>query len=196
MHRTMDAREALYNFFHKHGLYKEVGRYNTSPQLAMRYNSMYLLQDTSEALNVHLSLGFNSNPFLAYIEIWGVLQATTIHQYSITELLRSFGFPISSRWYSSGAALELQELRDTVCGHPARKDRKNAEKTVLRSFLGRKFGDYESLTYELHNEHSNKISHPTVNLKALIQAYDCQAAEVLGQLQKWLEKERKAGSLI
>ena len=46
---------------------------------------MYLIQDTGELVQSHMKHGFSSDPWLAYIEFWGVMQAIFIQQDAINE---------------------------------------------------------------------------------------------------------------
>ncbi len=38
---------------------------------AAYYTSMFLIQDTAEAIYVHMARGFSPDPMMAYIEFWG-----------------------------------------------------------------------------------------------------------------------------
>jgi hypothetical protein len=148
------------------------------------YTSKFLIQDTAEAVDLHMETGFSSNALAAYIEFWGVMQALVIQQDAITELHKSiFGSPPvlqkPSSWF------DVRELRNRCAGHPAKANNKGA---TLRSFMGRTFGQYTCIQYEQYNSATEQTTHPTFDLKSLIHSYDAQAASVpstlLGEIKK------------
>ena len=139
------------------------------------YTSKYLIQDTGEAVWSHMRAGFSRNPMVAYIEFWGVMQALFIQQDAICEIHRAiFGkvpnLPKPSAWH------DLRDLRNRSAGHPAKKDGK---KGTLRSFMGRMPIYYERIVYEQYDSASRKITHPNIDLRAMIRSYDAQAADIL-----------------
>jgi hypothetical protein len=145
------------------------------------YTSMYLIQDTTEALQAHRIRGFSSDPLEAYIEVWGVLQALYIQQDAIAELYRS----IADRRLNTSSITswkELRGLRNTCAGHPARKDRPTSQ-PVTRTFLGRHLGTYSAFQYEQWKS-PDEISHPTIDLGALIDDYETEATGVMQKIHK------------
>ena len=108
VNRILSVRSAIYDQF-----------YNSSsalPALSQRaddyaayYTSMYLIQDTGEAVQKHMSNDFSSDPWEAYLEFWGVMQAIIIQQDAISELHRVVvgGLPTNK----SGSS--WSQLRDT-----------------------------------------------------------------------------------
>lgn len=64
---------------------------------------------------------------------------------------------------------ELRTLRNICAGHPVRKDRPKGS-TLMRAFMGRSFGGYDSFTYERWEEDVG-ISHPQVKLGVLLDNY-------------------------
>jgi len=140
---------------------------------AAYYTSMYLVQDTAEALYAHMAQGFSSNPMTAYIEFWGVMQATFIQQDAISELhLAIVGSKLvvgkSTPWQ------QLREARNLCAGHPA-----NKANGAQRTFMGRSFGNYKAIKYEMYDVKMRTTSHPSFNLSAIIEAYDTQAGAIL-----------------
>ena len=139
------------------------------------YTGKYLIQDTAESISAHMSAGFSKNPYAAYIEFWGVMQALIIQQDAIVELHKSIcGIgPVLAKpspWYA------LRELRNRCAGHPANK---SVNGSTLRSFMGRTFGCYEEIVYEQYDAATAKTTHPKINLRKLIDEYDGQAASIL-----------------
>src|SRR5690606_15984042 len=146
--------------------------------------SMYLLQDTTESLMVHRSKGFSSDPFEAYIEFWGVMQALFIQQDSISELYEAvIGSALDARNLASWQ--ELRKLRNVCAGHPAKKDRPNAS-SLSRTFMGRSFGNYSAIGYEQWQRGSS-ISHPVVDLGALIDRYTTEAESRLAAVVQFMK---------
>ena len=152
------------------------------------YTSMYLIQDTSEALQAHRARGFSEYPLIAYIEIWGVLQAIVIQQDAIAELYRSAsGSELDTGSFKKWR--EIRELRNICAGHPARKDRPHS-KPLVRTFMGRSFGGYSQLQFEQWQSPAIN-SYPAVNLGVLINQYENEAGQVMAETydrmkQQWL----------
>ncbi len=188
MQRIATSRDEIYNYFHGSGSCQKFFFAATQEErYAAYYTSMYLLQDTTESLMAHRAKGFSSDPFEAYIEFWGMMQALFIQQDSISELYEAVtGDPLKTSNFSSWQS--LRTLRNTCAGHPAKKDRPKTS-PLTRTFMGRRFGNYSAVIYEQWQS-GGSISHPTVALSALI---DCYATEAESQLaiilqsmkQKW-----------
>jgi hypothetical protein len=147
----------------------------TDDAYAAFYTSKYLIQDTAEAIFAHLDRGFSKDPMAAYLEFWGVMQAIFIQQDAICELYESvFGKKAATHGLNAWAT--LRDLRNRCAGHPANKTIGGGS---LRSFMGRGFGPYERITYEQYDSSTRTRTHPTFNLKALINSYDAEAARLL-----------------
>ncbi len=84
---------------------------------AAYYTAMYLIQDTGEAIYTHARQGFAASSMAAYIEFWGVMQATQIQQDAIVELHRTIVGP-QPRLSKAGME-EARDFRNLVAGHPA-----------------------------------------------------------------------------
>ena len=154
---------------------------------AAYYNSMFLIQDTTDAIFTHMNKGFSRESSIAYIEIWGVMQAIQIQQDAIVELYSAVvgGAPalnIGPGW------IALRDLRNLLAGHPAR--RTHRIQGTQRAFMGRRFGTYDRLTYELWDSFAASLpqpagkvfrgtSFPTVNLRQMIIDYADEAAAAL-----------------
>jgi hypothetical protein len=142
------------------------------------YNSMYLLQDSTESLSSHRQKGFSKDPLLAYLEFWGVMQAAIIQQDSIRELfLVITGDELDARKQRLTAWPKVRELRNICAGHPA-KSGERINRPLARSFMGRGFGDYAKMAYEKWEDGAG-TSHPRVNLGALLDEYADEAEEQL-----------------
>ncbi len=188
MQRLSTRRDEIYNYFHGSASCQQFFFAAAQEErYAAYYTSMYLLQDTIESLMVHRSKGFSSDAFEAYIEFWGVMQALFIQQDSISELYEAvLGSVPNTHNLASWQA--LRTLRNTCAGHPAKKNRPKTS-PLSRTFIGRSFGNYSAVTYEQWQS-GGSLSHPVVDLGALIDSYaseaESQLAAVLQSLrQQW-----------
>lgn len=184
MQKISKARNEIADYWHKS--LNSKSPFSGDDEFTAFYTSKFLIQDTSESISSHMHRGFSPDPMFAYLEFWGVMQALIIQQDAVYEMhLSLIGQPpkvaIQSAWS------QIRDLRNKCAGHPAKK---RASGSHYRTFMGRKFGDYTSLTYEQYDSASQKRTHPSVNLKKLIEEYDTQAAtyllDVLNELKKKL----------
>jgi hypothetical protein len=177
MKAILERRQAIYDYFQNNSECKKYFYDGTHKiEYVTYYNSMYLLQDSTESLFYHRNAGFSTNPHNAYLEFWGVMQAVIIQQDAIAEIFnvltrRLLGFKTLTSWE------EARSLRNICAGHPVKKDRPKTE-PLTRSFMSRNFGGYGSITYEQWQEGVG-ISHPQVRLGALLDAYSIEAEEQL-----------------
>ncbi len=191
MDKFLSIREQIYNHFHgsptgQAFFFKDENR----DCYAAYYTSMYLLQDTGEALCQHRQQGFSKVPLHAYIEFWGVMQAILIQQDAIRELFKAIigtelKLGIDSAWY------KIRNLRNQSVGHPAKRDKKGL---LTRTFMGRNFGSYSAVTMEEWNADTGIISHPRYNLAIMLDDYEKEAVGYLQQIldtiqEKWPMKE-------
>jgi hypothetical protein len=138
------------------------------------YNSMYLLQDSTESLLAHRQLGFSAQPLSAYLEFWGIMQALIIQQDALCEL-HEVVLGSRANTLALVAWNELRELRNLCAGHPAKKTHRSP---LNRTFMGRNFGSYSDFTYERWEKGAG-ISHPHIALGSLIDRYAAEAASLL-----------------
>ncbi len=185
MQQVATRRDEIYNYFHgSNSCQQFFFAAAQEERYAAYYTSMYLLQDTTESLVAHRSKGFSSDPFEAYIEFWGVMQAIFIQQDSLSELYEAvIGAALDARSLTSWQA--LRNLRNTCAGHPAKKERPMSS-PLSRTFMGRSFGNYSAVTYEQWQS-GRGVSHPVVDIGALIDSY---AAEAESQLALVLHSMR------
>jgi len=186
MQRVATRRDEIYNYFHGSASCQRFFFASAQEErYAAYYTSMYLLQDTTESLMVHRRKGFSSDPFEAYIEFWGVTQALFIQQDSISELHEAVtGSALDTRSMASWQS--LRTLRNTCAGHPAKKDLPKTS-PLSRTLMGRGFGNYSGVTYEQWQS-GRSISHPAVDLGALIDSY---ATEAESQLAATLQSMKR-----
>jgi hypothetical protein len=145
---------------------------------------MYLLQDSTESLWKHRETGFNADELLAYIEIWGVLQAIIIQQDAIAAIYKELtakelNVPQGTKW------MEIRNVRNLYSGHPVNKgEQKNnkKEKNIERSFMGRDFGGYDELTVEVWNKKKGKTEFRKIKLGELIDDYASEANQYLQEI--------------
>ena len=178
MENVWNRREEIYNYFHAN---QGCQNYFSDPahedEHVAYYNSMYLLQDSTESMWCHRRQGFASDPHQAYLEFWGLMQAAIIQQDSIIEIFEVItGTEFDSKSLVSWS--EIRNLRNICAGHPAKRDR---PKPLTRSFMGRNFGGYESLKYERW-EKGVGTTYPNVKLAALLDAYAVEAEAKLGEI--------------
>ncbi|NPT41248.1 hypothetical protein GNZ12_07940 [Paraburkholderia sp. 1N] len=180
MKTIAQRRNEIYDYFHASSACQAFFYASGSEDdYAAYYTSMYLLQDSTECLLAHRVRGFPlDEPLQAYLEFWGVLQAVIIQQDAIAELSRvvlkqAFTAKHLTAWQV------LRDLRNECAGHPAKKDRPRP--TVVRSFMGRGFGDYRSIKYERWEKGSGR-TYPTVALGQLIDDYSIEAGSQLASV--------------
>lgn len=87
MDQILAARLKIYDQFHGSAAGTEhFFKDEHAGAYAAYYTAMYLIQDTGESVWAHMKRGFSSDPHIAYIEFWGVMQAIFIQQDAISEL--------------------------------------------------------------------------------------------------------------
>jgi hypothetical protein len=180
MNRVADRRAEIYDYFQTNAACQKYF-YNAAhkDKYAAYCNSMYLLQDSTEALIRHRGNGFSHDPLIAYLEFWGVMQAAIIQQDSIVELYLVVVGCERCPQKKGSAWAEVRELRNICAGHPARRDRPKAQ-GLTRTFMGRNFGDYGRITYEQWRR--GDVSHPSVGLGKLLDDYALEAEEALADV--------------
>lgn len=180
MDTVLDRRGEIYDYFHANqACQKHFFDGTHEAEYVAYYNSMYLLQDSTESLWSHRRRGFSDDPHQAYLELWGVFQAVIIQQDSIAEI---FEVMTGSELKRKGLTtwVELRHLRNVCAGHPAKRDRPKSV-PLTRSFLGRMFGGYGTLKYEQW-EPGVGTTHPQVRLGELLDSYAVEAERVLSRV--------------
>jgi hypothetical protein len=137
---------------------------------AAYYNSMFLIADTGESVAAHMKRDFSADPLSAYIEFWGVMQAIFIQQDAICELHKVV---VGSKPQFGTSWACIRDIRNICAGHPANRS------ATQRTFMGRNFGNYARIQYELWDAATNQRTNPTFNLETKIKAYDAEAATIL-----------------
>src|SRR6056297_1133507 len=90
MRTVGDIREVIYDYFqNSQRKSQQFCGFFSEDDYAAYYTSMYLIQDTDEALWVHRDSGFCQDALRAYLEYWGLMQAVIIQQDAICELFRA-----------------------------------------------------------------------------------------------------------
>ena len=162
-------------------------RFASDDKFATFYTSKFLIQDTSGAVSSHMQTGFSisTNSMAAYIEFWGVMQALIIQQDAICELHGAV-CGIAPILAKPSAWFDLRELRNRCAGHPAKKSVKGS---TLRSFMVRTSICYERMMYEQYDSATESSTHPTVDLRAMINSYDTQAGGVLSAVLSEMKRK-------
>ena len=128
------------------------------------------IQDTGEALLAHRQVGFNTDSSRRYIEYYGVLQAVYMQQDSIGALHKIFDPKQKLEFCNYPAWKELRDLRNDTAGHPVGRLKR----------LNRYSISYNSVNYQwLPNEDISSWESICVNLAALLDSYDIEAAGIL-----------------
>ncbi|MFZ0496078.1 MAG: hypothetical protein WBE80_00615 [Methylocella sp.] len=174
MDKIMEIRELIYNVFHSSEV---VYTHFRGDNYARYYTSMYLIADTSEAVWTHMHGGFSRDPMRAYIEFWGVMQAVAIQQDAICELHKAVVGSRPDKDQIGPAWKDLKEKRNLCAGHPAH--RSHGVPAPQRTFMGRSFGDYNGIKFELWDAHTKEITHPVFDLRKMIEDYDLEASAIL-----------------
>lgn len=177
MEHLLKVQSEIYNQFHaspageKH-FYQPVN----ADAYAAYYTSMYLIQDTGETVWDHMGRGFSTDPMRAYLEFWGVMQAIEIQQDAIFEIHQAVvGSAPTIQPESSWSS--LRNIRHLCAGHPA--NRPHGVSAPQRTFMGRSFGGYEEIQYEMWDAATGTSTHPVFNLRKMITDYDLEAKQVL-----------------
>jgi hypothetical protein len=177
MQNVLQAQSNIYDQFHGSSALSSNGL--QGDDFAAYNNSMYLVQDTGEAVARHMAGDFSDDPLSAYLEFWGVMQAIIIQQDAISELHRVVVGTLPT--IQSGSAwAKLRNTRNLCAGHPA--NRAHGLPAPQRTFMGRSFGKYNKVTYELWDANTQARTHPTFDLRLLINNYDNEASLVLGNV--------------
>jgi hypothetical protein len=181
MDQILAVRSNIYDQFHGSNAGPDhFFKIENAEAYAAYYTAMYLIQDTGESVELHMKRGFSSDPWFAYIEFWGVMQAIFIQQDAIREIyeavLRSkLQITKQSEWS------KIRDVRNLCAGHPAK--RTIGVPATQRTFMGRHFGSYNRITYELWDARApDRPSHPTFDLCKMIKAYDAEGATILSEV--------------
>jgi hypothetical protein len=174
MQQLLKSRSAIYDRFHSSSASTALA----GDDFAAYYTSMFLIQDTGEAVCAHLQVGFSDDPMRAYIEFWGVMQAIFIQQDAVGELHlvvvgKKLGPPRDSAW------MKLRDIRNACAGHPA--SRKVGVPATQRTFMSRSFGNYGRIIYERWDARDG-VTHPTFNLRQMIVEYEGEAVQALASV--------------
>jgi hypothetical protein len=137
---------------------------------------MYIIQNTGEAVSPHMAAGFSKDPMRAYLEFWGVMQALVMQQDAIRELHKAV-IGTSAQVDQLISWWAIRHKRDACVGHPAK--RSQGVPAVQRTFMGRMFGDYQHIRYELWDAKTGQTTHPVFDLQKLINSYDEEASQIL-----------------
>lgn len=178
MKRIAELRAEIYDYFQASASCQKFFLDSShDDKYAAYYNSMFLLQDTTESLMLHRENGFSSNPLTAYLEFWGVMQAAIVQQDAIVEIYEVIvGSALNDKAIDLRAWRDLRELRNLCAGHPAKKNRPRTQ-PLVRTFMGRMFGDYNGITYERWQQ--GVVSHPLVPFGTLLGNYASEAGTQL-----------------
>ncbi len=186
MDKVLSKRQAIYDHYHSSARC-QAGFTLYSDRFAAYYTSMYLIMDTGEAICVHVREGFSKDPYRAYIEFWGIMQAIIIQQDAIVELHNAVCGTPWKKLNADSAWMKLREKRNILAGHPARKSIPKSA-LVQRSFMGRAFGTYDQIRYETWSAATERISLPTFDLRELLSCYDLKASQRLTKILRIMRK--------
>jgi hypothetical protein len=173
----LKVHAALYDQFHGSSAGRAFFfRPENADAYAAYYNSMYLIQDTGEAVQAHMARDFSPDPMQAYIEFWGVMQAIDIQQDAISEIHRTV-IGSAPQVQPGSSWLQLREKRHLCAGHPAK--RTHGVPAPQRTFMGRSFGKYDRIKYEQWDANTGQRTHLVFDLRQMLNVYDAEASAVL-----------------
>lgn len=193
MDQILTIRDQIHDYFEDNEACQVSFRCpNKKDAYAAYYTSKYLIQDTCEAMMAHRHAGFSSDASIAYLEFWGIMQAIIVQQDAILELHKAIiGTYPKANYQSSWHA--LRKLRNVCAGHPANSDRDAGQKAPSkRTFMGRGFGNYDSITYEVWDASTPSVkwpAHPKVELSKMIDSYAAEATEILQEILNAMKRE-------
>lgn len=177
MKRLLEIRDSIYDQFHNSSADE---KYFSLPEnadaYAAYYTSMYLIQDTGEAVWDHMERDFSIDPLPAYLEFWGVMQAITIQQNAICEIHKSV-VRCSPFIQQESSWLQLRDVRNYSAGHPAK--RSHGVPATQRTFMGRRFGKYNQINCEMWDAQKGIPTYLSFDLGQLIHDYDIEASTFL-----------------
>lgn len=189
MDRLMDLRQDVYDHFHASAIREDLFLLPGNRDRFAQYEAaMLLMQDTIEGLWTHRRRDFSASSMVAYIEVWGVMQAVFIQQDALLELAAALG---ADRPQTGPAWDAVRDLRNLLVGHPVNK--RSPTRTPLRAFMGRQPKSYRELTYELWDAAADRTTFPRVDLGQMLDAYESEAASHLAAVlvhmrQTWPER--------
>lgn len=185
-----DLRQEIYNRFHARGSRFAEHMTSDKDRYAAYYTAMYLLQDTYDATYVLGQKELSDDPLIAYIEVWGLLQALVIAQDAMTELYKAVTGNKYDADRHSPSWWSVRDLRNEVAGHPARKDRKGGrEIPPIRSFWGRGGYSLSCFHYERFNMKTRRVTHPQRNLKKQVATcFERDGRRILGAVLDYIDK--------
>ena len=198
MKSLLHARGQIYDQFHaSSAMQSHFFEAQQEDAYAAYYTSMYLIQDTGEAILTHMEDGFSKKVLRKYIEFWGVMQAIFIQQDAISELHlavvgKKFQTGVLPNWNA------IREKRNLCSGHPSNLSR--GRPAPQRAFMGRGFGNYQAIKYEVWDAHTHTRTHPTFNLRTLIGAYEAEAEKILldilaGMKRRWPQESSHSSTI-
>jgi hypothetical protein len=177
MMQLLNVRTAIYDQFHGSSAGSAFFfRPENADAYAAYYTSMYLIQDTGEALLTHMAGDFSPDPMQAYLEFWGVMQAIDIQQDAIFQVHKAV-IGSTPKIRSGSAWKQLRDIRHLCAGHPA--NRTHGVPAPQRTFMGRSFGNYDRIQYELWDACTGQTTHSSFNLRQMINRYDVEASVAL-----------------
>jgi hypothetical protein len=138
------------------------------------------IQDTAEALLVHREQDFVDDVYRRYVEYYGVLQAVYMQQDAIEALFNLFMTPGTIEFAALPNWQKLRDLRNDTAGHPVGRLKR----------LNRGVIAYDCVNYQwCPDQKVSSWKSKDVNLAALLDAYDPEAAGVLDSVFRRLEAE-------
>lgn len=180
MNQLLAVRTAIYDHFHSSSAGSAFFfRPENADAYAAYYTSMYLMQDTGEAVLSHMARGFSPDPMQAYLEFWGVMQALDIQQDAIFQTHEAV-VGSAPKIQTGSAWAQLRDVRHLCAGHPA--NRRHGVPAPQRTFMGRSFGNYDRIQYELWDASAGQTTHPVFDLRQMIDGYDGEASAVLNDV--------------
>ena len=179
MHKILEARERIYNYIQNFSScgWHSCCSYNENERYCVAKDTV---QDTAEAILSHREQGFTTDVYRRYIEYYGVLQAVYMQQDAIKTLFSIFMAPDVIDCSALPNWKTLREVRNDTVGHPVGRLKR----------LNRNQIAYDCVNYRwCPNEKVSSWKSEDIDLAAVLDAYDCEAGQVLDSIWTRLEAD-------
>jgi hypothetical protein len=174
---VLDVREEIQNTYENSSnilVYgHEFGGFNEMVEFDAFCACKDLIMDTQQAIETHVAKGFDKNPFIAYIEFWGLMQAVFIQQDAIFELCDVLKVtkpkPLPQKW------AELRDMRNLTTGHPANQS--HGQPATRRCVTSCEQKTHDEITLAVVS--NGKTEFEKLALRGLLSDFEVEAASVL-----------------
>jgi hypothetical protein len=147
--------------------------YNDSDKWNIACVSMDTLEDTQLALEYYEKSKGGGSDGSKYLRLYGLLQATFLHQDAIIYLYKAFKGQFNKTKYNLSAWKRIRDLRNLTVSHPIDK---NGSK---RCYISRVTINKQGFQYMIWDKNKKKDEFAVANLKQMIDEYNKEASKIL-----------------